>query len=718
VTGSFPVALPDPSKVSALVVGNEWYPALGPSAVLPGAARSAERFVEWLLDKKVCLPDRITLMRKVAPAGSTATRLAGREDADPVYKLDCVEPGTGLAKWIKGGHGPRESDELFLLFWVGHGFIDPGDQDKRLFLLGSDAQPDQLWNVTLSLLLHLAGEAAPDANVVAFVNACRGPIDPYMVPQLASSSVDYKPLGLAGEPDSGRWQSIAYAAAHGESTRDAGWTHGTFADDVLDRLYALPDGAPPFALFADGLGDVVTDISLGRHAEAFAGHVYFEHGPHIRRFTTPMERKYLALDEWRALVEVARAIDGDPAARPATLVRWSAYAFATQWVEDRRGPDEIETVMDLIWALSDRPPQYWHWAPPIVFASYFLANKPEADTQPALGEWCATWALHRGRDGASMLKQVEERLPPSLPLRPCLTIKVEREPQPGKLRRFYLAPVLYVMEKPVHLPEHRKIRQEEIPAAAHEAINHALESGTVGDHDDLLVEFIIPKEMHGWRFEHAGEKPLGLMYAVAIRSLDIVRHPRSGAASRIRKKFAEIEVFKPTSDVRWSDKIEWFTCEDIPKEPTAQMMSRANSPGTRFCIALGRRVDPRTGRNGRVTLPNGRVGSGSDAPMGLDHAIDQGASPFVLSVLEARGCTGCQIQGECQVKRGKRLVAEGVDAAPNGLVDLPYVARKIRSDLAGDNPGDLHFGVYMENLRHLPAEFDIYDSPRDDSVRF
>ena len=695
--------LPDPAKVSALVVGNGWYPDLENGAPLEGAAQQAERFATWLLDRGICLAQRITLMTTSPPGGSAATELTG-DKAAGINAGDSVEPRKDTPAWLTGEHGPSDQDQLFLLFWVGHGYTDPDDPDKRLYLLGSDAEPLNPWNVTLSQVLHWAAQAAPNADIVAFVNACRGPIDWRVARLLTSANFSYQLPRQDVRQRLGRQEAVAYAAAHGENTRDAGWTHETFADDVLRRLEDLPAGATPFEIFDDGLKESIIDIRRGRGIGDFSGTVSLEHGRNSYRFTTPLDRQYLFLQEWQELLAVARDIDDDPAARPATRVRWGAYSFAMGWVDGSHRPDEIETVEDLVWALSDRPPQRWNWAPPIVFACAFLASKSASGSQTGLADWCRRWAGAHGSDAANMLDAVNKQIPEHMPGRPCLTITVDVETRLGNSRRFSLVPRLYAMERPENLREHRGITQDMIPETARLAIDDALDSGAVEDPADLLVEFIVPSALHGWRLEHAGGRPLGNTYAVAIRSLDIVRRPRGEAASWIRKKLKEIEAYKPTPEMPWSAKIEWFTCAEKEDHPSREAMAKAPAAGERFCIVLARRVNPKAGRNGRVTLAGGRVGMASDPPMGLSDAIKNGASPIVLSMLEEIGCRSCLVGQACQVSLGKDLVVQRVNSAENGLLDLPYIIRDIRSYLVGKNPGDLHFGVYMESLRRLPFE--------------
>jgi hypothetical protein len=143
--------------------------------------------------------------------------------------------------------------------------------------------------------------------------------------------------------------------------------------------------------------------------------------------------------------------------------------------------------------------------------------------------------------------------------------------------------------------------------------------------------------------------------------------------------------------------------------PDGKMMARAPAAGQRFCIVLGRRENPADDRNGDGLL---------DAPMGLDPAIENGASPILLTMLEAPGCKVCSVGLDCDNASRKKMITQKVDDRDtyvNGLLDLPYIVRDIRADSTLGSATDMHLGVYMENLSRLEAERSGLRSQRSDS---
>jgi len=364
---------PVAAATSALVVGIESYRIAGAGADLPGSAKLAARFARWLLRQGICLPERITLMTAYDEAayssGKYGPELSPEDDleelrAGPGVKVDWLphaNAASDFGEWINGTHAPREKDAFFLLFWVGHGFTYPGLRDRRLCLLGSDANDYQLNHVELTDLLDVVSEIAPGVHEVAFVNTCRAPVTAGWERRLQDgwrpvTPPTSQPLSSGGSQPASE-QSIVYAAAHGQTTKMAGWQDRTFADVLLEKLDALPDGAGPLAVFDDdlkGFGDL---IGWRPYVTTFG---YF-HDRTERLDTPPQDDRDLTYDEWQRLVKIARRIDAGPKTR--WDVRLGAYCQAvgleevlgldTGHVADRpRSPDTLE---DLIGVLRNRP---------------------------------------------------------------------------------------------------------------------------------------------------------------------------------------------------------------------------------------------------------------------------------------------------------------------------------------------------------------------------
>jgi predicted nucleotide-binding protein len=274
-------------QASALVVGIERYGDTGSGWDFPGAARLAARFALWLIRHRICPPERITLMTTYEEAAYENGILdRSLSPKDLVDSLNALGGGLRMVRdarvdkeftdWITK-HGPMESDELFVLFWVGHGFSNRNDLYQKLYLLGSDADGYQLRNVELAQLLHAVGSNAPRADQVGFVDVSRAPIAAgwekrlsdgvRMVPENAARQYDRHPKS----------QSIVFAAAHGETTKQAGWRSKAFGELLLGLLEKLPEGSSPKTVFGDELRHIVEELAREQAAPFWVSYGY-QHG--------------------------------------------------------------------------------------------------------------------------------------------------------------------------------------------------------------------------------------------------------------------------------------------------------------------------------------------------------------------------------------------------------------------------------------------------------
>ncbi|MEV8531918.1 caspase family protein [Streptomyces sp. NPDC051211] len=143
---------PPPERVFALVVGIERY-AAGPSWDLPGPARDALRFRDWLLARGV--PERNILLHLAPTAGFTPQASHGPADHrslrhDLVHRLPALD-GDLLWVWW-GGHGVLDKDEYIRLYTADATVSDKRnlDLESARRLLSSDAVPGfarQIWVV-------------------------------------------------------------------------------------------------------------------------------------------------------------------------------------------------------------------------------------------------------------------------------------------------------------------------------------------------------------------------------------------------------------------------------------------------------------------------------------------------------------------------------------------------------------------------------------------
>jgi vWA-MoxR associated protein C-terminal domain len=735
---------PVAAATSALVVGIESYDITGAGADLPGSAKLAARFAVWLLDRKICLPERITLMTAYDQA---AYGTGGRYEPElsPVGEFSELEKlsepfgtevnwhphanASDFGKWINSAHAPREKDAFFLLFWVGHGFTHPGLRDRRLCLLASDAGDYQLAHVELMDLLNVVTEIAPEVHEVAFVNTCRAPVTTGWERRLLDGWRPITPPAgptSPGGPHPASEQSIVFAAAHGQTTKMAGWQDRTFADVLLEKLDALPPGAGPLAVFDDDLKSFGDRIAWRPSVTTFG---YF-HDRTERLDTPPQDDSDLTYDEWRRLVKIARRIDGGRKTR--WDVRLGAYCQAVGLEEvlgldmdnvtDR--PRSPGTLEELIGVLRNRPSTVSGLPPPLVVACEFVANLPTPDSRSQLAKWCAAWANTRGDDGRLRLDNARERRPCRLPGK-YLSILINEVYDPRGLlpvgqerpsRRYRLSALLWAMDGPFALRGDGwgsggdaagaapGIIADEVADAAARLIGQADRCDVISERSQTLVEFVLPRELLGRRLEYEGATPLGFLRPIVFRDLDRLRRPDKSTA-RNQAELTRERIDKFEADRRrspWSKRIRWFTCRELDSVKRIDI-SGVVSEKEIFCVALEH------GDNGSVS----RDGADADTPRELIYSVDSGAA-IVVSLNYENHSGSCALSSSsqadgsillCQMPKGRDLVVRSVNDMVHwkGLPDLPYIARQIRSKL---HSAGLQIGVLMEDKSRLWPSYD------------
>lgn len=700
-----------PPKASALVVGIESYGVAGAGQGLRGSALLAAQFVQWLLGNGVCSPGRITLMANYEASsyqdGTSAASLSPRQlltdlEAKGINVLPQARADIDFGRWINGPHGPKQDDELFTLFWIGHGFTFPDDPSERLCLLGSDADDTKLENVELTDLLHEVGRVAPAADVVAFVNACRAPAPADWVRRLDRGQQRLS-AGQANEPRP-RSQSVVYAAAHGETTKMVGNPDTTFAAVLLKRLEVLGD-AGPRALFGAGLVELVEDLHKDQVGLYWTRFGYWD--PYRKLSLRPPQDSSLKHEEWQNLVKEAEAIDGSHATE--RRVRWGAFCHASGLDGPDERPERIDSLKDLILALRDLPPRWPTLAPPLVSACDYVAHLPDANAQPGLRQWCEDWASHRGRDGVRRLERARELRPDELPHRPYLSIEVVHVPEAAvrgrrSPKRYRVKPFLWTDNGPDWLTWSDLVPRDEIIAETLYAIGEAVERGDVPYPDDLLVEFVLPRRLLGWWPEY--EQELGLQYAIVIRDQErLVCLDGKSAARQAGNKLRLIADHPPHDGAPLSERVAWFTCDE-PHEPTTDRIKFAVRRN--FCLVLGR-------KNGYPSADD----SDGAPPWELVESVKAGAAIVVSlqqeincdSRLHALSLASGGEEMKCYMAEGRQLIIRNIDDADSWRAlsrDLPYIIRDIREELTWRNRPDLKIGVLMEDPKRLwPGYFEL-----------
>ncbi|MGW1817272.1 effector-associated domain 2-containing protein [Streptomyces sp. NPDC002125] len=216
-----------PDRVFALVVGIERY-AAGPGWDLPGPARDALRFRDWLLARGV--PDsRIQL--HLAPLPGTAPGIPYRPaDHDSLRRAFITDlPGRG--------------EEALWVWWGGHGVLD-ADENMALYTADATLTDRRAIDVE-SALTRLRSDVTPGLGVQMWmVDACRTFDEQHHFPQ--SLPTERLPTGarvVAHE------QTLMFAAGRGQRAgNDPERRLGLFSDIVLRELpdEPLPETLPLF----------------------------------------------------------------------------------------------------------------------------------------------------------------------------------------------------------------------------------------------------------------------------------------------------------------------------------------------------------------------------------------------------------------------------------------------------------------------------------------
>ncbi|MFD9290033.1 caspase family protein [Streptomyces sp. NPDC060030] len=219
---------PVPSdRIFALVVGIERY-AAGSGWDLPGPARDALRFRDWLLARGV--PDS-HIQLHLAPLPGTAPDV-------PFHPADHDSLRRAFVKDI-----PERGDQALWVWWGGHGVLD-ADDDTRLYT--ADATLKDRRNIHVeSALARLRSDVSRGHGVQMWVvDACRTFDEAHHFPE--SLPTERFPTGARVAAHE---QTLMFAAGRGQRAgNDPERRLGLFSDIVLGELAddALPDPLPLF----------------------------------------------------------------------------------------------------------------------------------------------------------------------------------------------------------------------------------------------------------------------------------------------------------------------------------------------------------------------------------------------------------------------------------------------------------------------------------------
>ncbi|MEV8225305.1 caspase family protein [Streptomyces sp. NPDC079167] len=266
-------------RVFALVVGIEKY-AAGPAWDLPGPARDALRFRDWLLARGV--RDSHVQLHLAPLPGSVPEvpfRPADHESLRRAFITDL----------------PDRGDEALWVWWGGHGVLDT-DDNTRLYT--ADATLGDRRNIHVeSALARLRSDVTPGLGVQMWmVDACRTFDELHRFPQ--PPPTERLP---AGGRVAAHEQILMFAAGRGQrAANDPDRRLGVFSDIVLSALpdEPVPDPQSLFeavkarmdALQAAGNARQTVDFRLER-----PGHAHIEQSDPPPPGMTPLGRLIEAL---------------------------------------------------------------------------------------------------------------------------------------------------------------------------------------------------------------------------------------------------------------------------------------------------------------------------------------------------------------------------------------------------------------------------------------
>jgi hypothetical protein len=730
-----------PPAASALVVGLERESdERSPSC----SVRSATRFVRWLLDRDLCRPDRIMLMTIDQHRDEAQrTELTALADIGVKTEKDFTDTRAAFQGWMDSDSTcvPRPGDEMFYLFWVGHGLAFPNPRDDRVCLLGAEAGPYQWVHIELNQLLHVVGETAPGVHEAAFVSACRDYVWDGGMGRLEDGRVNVSPPRAVPRDDTGALlaepatREVMCATTQGQSTRQVGFRDQTFADFILEELKDLETSGDPAVFFGDFLDELWRRMrrELGRFPELWS-YNYLPRGNSRYHRHLRHEESDATQAELNALTEIAERIDrgqvkkGQSREKLEDLCR-VAYCAAVglqQAVGLAASPGGLKfprTLEELVAEPRFQRKTSWDKAPGIVIACDIAATLGGSG-YGALTRWCRDWGKPRRDLGRDIMKYREKSLQSTrektsrlrFPGEECLSVLVDdevaaddigRPPRPDvsdRSRYYWLSGSLWAYGELAKLPEGWWVTADEIVQKAEDLYNMVAGYKVMPDIEDMLVEFVLPRDLLGRRIEYEGEPKLGIKAPVSVRDLERLRKRGTPGWNTARRKLALIEDMPPKDGSAWADRIKEINCSDLGDLTESEIRRWVNDPEYQ-ALAIWHGYHSKSVNGGHPPVFKE-----------LGYAVDAGAA-VVLTLHNAWHCKRCLSladkhplwkKDDCEMPGRlediKNIVDEG--GKWNGLRDLPSILKKFRDKKPRDEKENgLQVGVLLEHRKRMDASY-------------
>lgn len=522
-----------PANTWAVVVGIEEYPALPDDWRLPGPAKDAIRFANWLLERGVP-PAQIRLCLSASDADVLLAELTAPLLMRGANREDILSLLDEVAQW---------NGELLYVFWGGHGSVDSVDKSEPRRLYFANAAPNSpiglsLDGLTTMLRRRRSGEIPHQAILIDACATFQARARFKMEAEPSSP-----PYGLVQNPAVRQFQF--FASRRGEAAIDLRAERtGAFSQELLKAL-----GEAPIGTWPPNLVDVARRVQAsfealrasGRGAQTpiFIGNDW--DGGALLTGTLFSERL-------RQLSRLRAIIDRLPLTTATVLSLFRAtFTESPKLVE-------VETLDDVIDFLLARP---------ATVQSPRGEWPPEAELAERIREHCVACKL---TELAELLDWIAD-----VPPRQLTDLRAALGEDDRRTRRYLLIELAPGAESP-RVESAWLYRQGQpryyrcwTPAefgtvdSALDRIRRVLRDTAASGVTSVTVEFVAPRthlahSPYAWTLDDEFEEPLGSQYPVVVRWRDRLAEPaelRQGVWRDAAVKLFRALVTRKATTIHW-----------------------------------------------------------------------------------------------------------------------------------------------------------------------